>query len=337
MPGHLNNEFEIRNLFFLTLQQAGNLLFVPSYSDPATVFKKIVEAQIPGQKTEMRVEMGLSCTQVLLDLQEKEEAKRNRALQRHFDREEAFNKEHQFTEWVHVGNPPNTLVTIEDIEKWYGEDTRKEAQTLFAIRHLDAQKERFVELVKDAMDAGALEVYERNEDFLHCRFRRHDIFHWLGNAGIVDELKREHIIIIPIVDEMIELHGVSEWHLEPTNENPEQSTPTIKLEPAQGQPKKKTEKKPSKLAGRPSPKKEKFIKEIQKRSKQIKFKSDFLEPLKYSKLVYSKPVVTALNQDGEYMDLSMKSEEDYVKHCNGIPRRRIQEQWLPEAFPKKKS
>jgi len=237
MPGHLNNEFEVRNLNFLTLQQTGNLLFVPSYSDLNTVYKKIEEAKTPDQKTQMLEEMGEYCTQVLLDLKEKEEARRDRELKRHLDMEEAFNKEHQFTEWVHVGKPPNTLVTIEDIDKWYGEDTRKETKKLFAIRHLNSQKERFVELVKDAIDAGALEVYERHDDFLRCRFRRHEIFHWLGNARIVDELKREHIIIIPIVDEMIELHKTSESQSEPapkTNEEQKQTTPSSQPEKEAG-------------------------------------------------------------------------------------------------------
>ena len=96
------------------------------------------------------------------------------------------------------------LTPIEDLKNTLAEPIREIAIKVRVEMHIRETLEQFRGWGQVQMDAGFLRVIgEKKSRFAHCRFLSNEVFNWLGKEGIVDELRKRHITITPIVDEMI--------------------------------------------------------------------------------------------------------------------------------------
>jgi len=132
-------------------------------------------AASPEERTHIKENVALSSTETLLKIKDRMEALPNRGF-----------------------------IEVEKIHQMYGKNTLEGAKRTFALWHLEYERKRFVDLVKDAIEGGGLKVYEKHDDFLLSRFRSGDIFIWFGDTGVVDELRKKHLIINPLINQIID-------------------------------------------------------------------------------------------------------------------------------------
>jgi len=175
MADYSYDEHQIRNLNYPTLRQIANLLFVPSLFDLFSIYRNLHQAQPPWMKDYLNESVGYIGTIELLKIKDNLETRAG-------------------------------YIEPEEIIKKYGKTTELETKKTLMLKYVDGEMTKFIDLVRDAVEAKDLEVYAWHDDFLLCKFRRHSIFHWMGNIGTVDNLKEMHLIIAPLLNKMIEKH-----------------------------------------------------------------------------------------------------------------------------------